>query len=399
MDIGVSVEMSRVRRNNARKLFLPLDIILGAIIGIYGFMLSGYNVSLEHASFVITLLSIALIAIDYFQLKYIGVKLISVVGAFILACHLFSFGEFYVCFFGHRELLVYQNWFSSDLDIKFRTGFYMLAALQCSFIGIFSYFLYSKHNRPRQGPKQDLTSVQWIKIGIVFLVLGLPCRVYWDYLNILQGRLSNIYAGGASVSGLIDDLQILFIPGVVCVLHGLRRNRITVITVVAIIIAVEFLVMASSGNRRLYITSLMGLVFYCYYEYPWKKRQWWKVAIFAVLGLVVLNYLELIRKHTFGGYPAGYSCANGVHYVKLSGTAFRSDTDFKWWDTTDMDMPCWNYGTFSAVSNGGDIRLSVDGKSYDKVEYLGYKPEYIDAYYGYYYCADGRILSLSQDGE
>ena len=108
--------------------------------------------------------------------------------------------------------------------------------------------------------------------------------------------------------------------------------------------------------------------------------------------------LELIRKQTFAAYPSGYVCANGVHYVRLSGTVFRSDSDFKWWDITGIDMPCWNYGIFSALCSDGEISLSVDGKNFDKVKYLDYKPEYIDAYDGYYYCADGRVLSLSPDG-
>ena len=107
---------------------------------------------------------------------------------------------------------------------------------------------------------------------------------------------------------------------------------------------------------------------------------------------------ELIRTRTFGSYPSDYSCANGIHYVMLSGTAFRSDTDFKWWDITNMEMPCWNYGTFSAVCDLGDISLSTDGKAFHRVRYLDYKPQYIDSYDGYYYSTDGRVLSLSPDG-
>ncbi|MBR0366555.1 MAG: copper amine oxidase N-terminal domain-containing protein, partial [Clostridia bacterium] len=106
----------------------------------------------------------------------------------------------------------------------------------------------------------------------------------------------------------------------------------------------------------------------------------------------------LIGKQTFGGYPSGYACANGVHYVEISGTVFRSTSDFKWWDVTDMTLPCWNYGKFSAVSDGGAIRLSSDGVDFYEVDYRGFKPKYIDANGGFYYFADGRVLSLSLDG-
>lgn len=106
----------------------------------------------------------------------------------------------------------------------------------------------------------------------------------------------------------------------------------------------------------------------------------------------------IVRKQTFGGYPAGYACANGVHYVEIAGTAFRSTTDFKWWDVTDMVMPCWNYGTYSVVCDGGEISLSSDGVDFYPVDYLGFRPEYIDANGSWYYYADGHLLYLSMDG-
>lgn len=108
--------------------------------------------------------------------------------------------------------------------------------------------------------------------------------------------------------------------------------------------------------------------------------------------------LALIRKQTFGGYPSGYACANGVHYVEIAGTAFRSTTDFKWWDVTDMVMPCWNYGALSVMCDGGRIKLSDNGTDFYDAVYLGFKPEYIDAYGEWYYFKDGRALYLSRDG-
>lgn len=104
-----------------------------------------------------------------------------------------------------------------------------------------------------------------------------------------------------------------------------------------------------------------------------------------------------IRSQTFGGYPQAMTAANGVWYVSLSGTVFRSD-GFVWWDMVKTPMPCWNYGRFSAQCENGTIRLSSDGMTFDEVEYLGFSPEYIDSYGDYYYFADGRALYLSHNG-
>lgn len=106
---------------------------------------------------------------------------------------------------------------------------------------------------------------------------------------------------------------------------------------------------------------------------------------------------NLVRKQSFGAYPQGFTCANGVYYVKTANSVFRSTTAFQWWDMTELDLPCWNYGPFSALTQDGRIFLSSDGISFDEVEYKGFRPEYVDSYGEWYYCADGRTLYLSKD--
>ncbi|MGN0163090.1 MAG: stalk domain-containing protein, partial [Candidatus Ornithomonoglobus sp.] len=106
---------------------------------------------------------------------------------------------------------------------------------------------------------------------------------------------------------------------------------------------------------------------------------------------------DLVRKQTFGSYPQGFTCANGVYYVKLANSVFRSTTEFQWWDMTLLDLPCWNYGPFSSLTKDGKIYLSTDGINFDEVEYKGFRPEYVDSYGEWYYCADGRTLYLSKD--
>ena len=106
---------------------------------------------------------------------------------------------------------------------------------------------------------------------------------------------------------------------------------------------------------------------------------------------------NLVTKTTLGGYPQDASCANGVYYVKTSGSVFKS-AEFKWWELVRESLPCWNYGVFSAVTDNGTIKLSTDGITFEPVLYNGFKPDYIDSYGDLYYCADGRALYLSKNG-
>lgn len=106
---------------------------------------------------------------------------------------------------------------------------------------------------------------------------------------------------------------------------------------------------------------------------------------------------NLISKQTFGSYPQAFTCANGVYYVKLAGTVFRSK-EFKWWDVKQHELPCWNYGTLSALNDNGKIKLSENGLDFCDVEYKDFNPEYIDSYGEYYYYTEGRTLYLSKEG-
>lgn len=316
--------MDRIRLKNARCFLLPINVILGILLGLYGLLCTENGVSLKHASTVISVLSLGLICLQFKQLKYMNVKLISAIGAFLVGCNLFSFGEFYVCFAGHEDLLVYPTWFSTNMVMKYRTGFYMLAAIQLAFAGVLAYFSFAEKSLKTKTYVRELTDTQWIKIGAIFLLIGLPCRIYWDYLNIRLGSSSNMYSGGASVSGLLDDFQIFFIPGLICFLHGFRSNKAFVLSCMGLVMVMEVLVMASSGNRRLYITSLVGLVFYYYYEYPWKQHAKWKIIFLGVLGMVVLNYIELIRKFRFVGLGANFFSA--ISFTDLFSLNFLWDS-------------------------------------------------------------------------
>lgn len=316
--------MRSIRLNNIRHVLLPFTFVLGIMIGLYGYFWGETKVSLEQGSMVITVLSISLLCLHFWELKYIGIKLISVIGAFILGCNFFSFGEFYVCAFGYSDLLVYPTWFNTDFDIKYQTGFYMLAAIDMTVIGILYYFVYSKKHLREKVVHRDLSDLDWVKVGAVFLAIGLPCRLYWDYLNILLGSSANMYSGGAVVSGLLDDFQIFFIPGLICVLHGLRKYKTFSLSVIGLVMAIEVVVMAGSGNRRLYITSLVGLIFYFYYEYPWKRHSKWKMGLFAGLGMVILNFIELIRKYRFLGLGANFFAA--IEFTDLFSLNFIWDS-------------------------------------------------------------------------
>lgn len=119
-------------------------------------------------------------------------------------------------------------------------------------------------------------------------------------------------------------------------------------------------------------------------------------GLFRDVYLLDMNF-NLVSSYTFGSYPEGFAAANGVYYIKSAGSVFRS-SEFKWWDLVYTQLPCWNYGRYSALMDNGKINLSLDGKEFDEVIYCGFAPEYIDSYGDVYYYTDGRMLYLSKDG-
>ena len=109
------------------------------------------------------------------------------------------------------------------------------------------------------------------------------------------------------------------------------------------------------------------------------------------------NDFNLKSTVEFYQYPTQMSYAKGKYYV-TAGTDYVSSDGVNWeMIPSANDLPCWNYGRFSALMKDGTVYISEDGTDYKPVLNADFKPYFIRALGDIYYSIRGTRLYVSGD--
>lgn len=292
-----------IEKRNITNVFVLLLLLL------ISFAIMNNLWMINNLGMIVTFLSIGLL---FFQLYYLNKKynvpLISLISLFIIALHVFHFGFFYLAYFEKTEyFIMFGNYFSADIEQKFISGLFCLCAIQAIYTGI--GFGVSRNKRKISDYKFMIPFSNKSKenilftTGIIVLLIALPCRLYWDFNQILLGQAGSSYVGGYSSSGLIDDIAVVFAPAIMCIMYSKKNKKLIAKILFGLYILYSLLVMTLSGTRRAYITSLLAM-FIFYYNVFYKKRNK-HVNIVTVIGIFLLtmfmlNFLSFISssRHT-----------------------------------------------------------------------------------------------------
>ena len=227
------------------------------------------------------------------SLKCYGVRTISVVTFFFIFNHVFNFGYYYIHLFKKDDFLIlFTNWFSKNFDVYLQKDLHVLD------------YKFSV------GIENELKEKIVFEIGILLLIISMPCKLYWDFQQVMLSTISSEYAGGFSQSGLVDDIQVLFTPALICLISGKKNNKKKFAQVIMILYMVySVLVMTMSGARRAYITGILALfVFYndFFSSENRNKHKILKSVVFLIMAIICLNFLTLIRdsRHSALGISA-----------------------------------------------------------------------------------------------
>ena len=216
------------------KLRFPIiafyNIIIVFALLLFSLVWGQDHVVIEKSYVFVTALSAFTLLFSLWQLRKMSVNIISFSSFFLILLHVFTFGYYYLKAFGKEQFYIYADWFSSDLEIKCEIGLFAICAIEAIFTGM----LISLHNE-KSKKKKDYKFAQSLdeerKKGIVFtagiilFLLTFPCRLYIDYISIVTTRINGEYAGFSGIVGVIDDLQTLFIPSLLCLMFGKRDNK------------------------------------------------------------------------------------------------------------------------------------------------------------------------------
>lgn len=305
------------------------DIVILALMTVCAVLFRNSTWVINNCYYVITFASLSLMMLSLAQLKKIGAKILSFSGIFLILLHLFCLGNYYVKAFGREEFFLFGDWFRNDIDVKAEAGFFSLCAIEAIFVGMLLYLEREKdvagadYKRFIRFDSEQKKRIIYIT-GVILLCITLPCRLYVDYSNILTSSVNGEYAGFSGVVGVIDDIQTLFIPSLICLMYGKRENRGFCRMILILYSIFCIVVMAASGSRRYYVTAIITIVLFYINSRPVIKERRNPIIyiLIALEAIVILNLMTMIRsyRHT----------ALGINYLVNEHGSDLFSLDFLW---------------------------------------------------------------------
>ena len=310
-------------------IYLTLDVLI--IVGLLFFLSCFSQNTIQNNYFYITLLSLLTLLIQLYQMKKIGISMLSVIPIFIILLHLFHFGYYYVQAFGKEEFFIFQNPFLQGMEEKAIMGIFILCVIQAFHCGVIitcSEDPTIKHElRFAEGHAEENKNRAAYMAGIALLLISAPCRLIWDIRAIAESILNGVYGGITASSGLLDDLQFLFIPAIICIMWGKKNSPKFVKIILVIYTLAAVYVMSASGARRQYITGIFALII-AYYQLFYigknKKVNILSILVFGVLCLILFNTLFLIREYRHTSLGIMYLLSN--HFNEFFSLDFVWET-------------------------------------------------------------------------
>ena len=321
----------RIKVSN--RVFLDFFILICMLV--FSFSIKGNDWPVKNNTVIITTISFFLIALSLFQMHSINIPILSFTGVFLILLHIFCLGNYYIKAFGKEEYYLFGDWFRTDIDLKVSTGLFALCVIEAIFIGMLFYIEHEKDSlnndfrffkRFNDGQKKNIIIIT----GYILLAITLPCRLYADYKNILTSSINGEYAGFTGFVGVVDDIQTLFIPALICFLYGKRENKRLCRTIIIIYLFLCIIVMAASGSRRYYITAIIAVFLFYYNTKGSAKRKSnpFTIICIGVSSVLILNLMTMIRSYRHTALGIGYLLKNHADDLFSLDFLWESFTEF-----------------------------------------------------------------------
>lgn len=251
----------------------------------------------------VALLSVSSLLYQIIVLLRTGYGLASFQTIFMVLSHLFNFSFFWLIAIDKSDFIFFPNWMYTDIPLKCKAAYFSLMCIQGVFSGlVWNLNTVSGFRKPTSPVDERANQRQVFFIGLTMLIIGIPFKLYFDYLNILNSIANGGYGGFGGVSGLIDDFQHFAVAGVITMIASGYKKKSFSYILVGIVFTYFLFVMTASGDRRYYITAIIGVMVAligAYFRNSKKRRfvlrQLLTYAGVFVLVLFFLNLIAVIR--------------------------------------------------------------------------------------------------------
>ncbi|SDJ85979.1 O-antigen polymerase [Natronincola ferrireducens] len=216
---------------------------------------------------------------------------------FIILTYLFMYSKIYLRFFGIEDPFYRPFLDKYALDVLYTTGMIVVCYTQALFTG-FTWIGKRTKKSKLYKLKENISDLRAKKLiyltGSILIAISLPFRLIVDYNTIATTYLTGSYSNRAGMTGLYNDIAILFIPGIVYLISSNYKKR-RFATILAITTLLYFvLIMIMSGDRRYYITGILAVVLSYLKAYN-INLSIIKLIILGTASNIMLNLLAVLR--------------------------------------------------------------------------------------------------------
>lgn len=287
-----------MRMTNKKTIIMAINIVfLIAQVVISLHILSG-DILCEKWSQPATIMSLVYAGIIILSFAVLKIKIYDFQFVFIILLYLFMYGRIWLNYLNMDDDLYWSLHVIFSKNVLLKASLYVSCAVTAVFTGLITKYGVSKkdYRIDEQSINNNSKTSFLYSASLLLLLVGVPCRLFMDLKSVVEAQnAGGTYLGLSDYTGIIDDLAVLFIPGLLCLME--RKNRRERFAIAVIVIAYSVLVMILTGDRRYYVSGILAIGFYVAY----KEREGFKrhkvLALFTVLlSLIFLNLLQIIRE-------------------------------------------------------------------------------------------------------
>lgn len=305
--------------------FVIVNIIILFFSIIISFFFQGY--SKDNWACVLSLFTIIIFSFEIIQLIILKIPIMDFRFLFIIFNYLFVFGRIFLYAFTDGEYIFWDLSHKYTISNMVNMGLFALCSIQSIFIG---FFLFSKSQISNQNINlSSYVADKNMFIGGLFcFFIGFPCSLYTDFAKIQSVSISSSYRTLEINVGIIDDLAILLIAGILLIACSNFLNRRCINIMIFSFLLYEITIMMMTGDRRYQISLVLCLAVF-FIQINNIKVSPLKVFLFFIISIMMLNFLYLIRSFRDGNlFELGSYILNNISSLFSMEVIYESMSEF-----------------------------------------------------------------------
>lgn len=297
---NINYENQKDQKNRKALKYLSIYINLFVLIILIFFSIYTYE-NIEYIntwSKIISTIIVLMFVLHSLQFYFMKLKYYDFRIWFIYLFYLFIFGRVILHGFNLDSDIFWDLMPRFSNNLLYETSLYSICFLQATFIGLI-FFPNTNRKIKKESKlfkeKSSLEVNQLVyRMGIFIVLFSLPFKLFIDIGSVILAQGSGSYANFAPIGPFID-ISYLFVPGVIAMISGAKKNNKIIDILILIIILYFVIIMILTGDRRYSVTGIISMIL----AYSLTRNiqiTFVRTVFLGVGGLIFFNFLAIVRK-------------------------------------------------------------------------------------------------------